>query len=78
MESDREQLREISGAIKLRWGQLTEMDTLEHTIGEKVSFEARGGTKIEGTITKINRKSVVVLSKDGVRWTVTPSLLRKE
>jgi hypothetical protein len=45
-------------------------------VGWKVAFEGRNGPVL-GTVTKINRKSVIVLGDDGTKqYKVSPGLLR--
>jgi len=53
-------------------------------VGQKVRFKTRAGVTIEGLVTKVNRKSVKVVSKQNrygselpydVTWTVGPSLI---
>ena len=46
-------------------------------VGEKVCFDGKRG-RVEGTITKIGRKNIVVKPNDGlVSWRVSPSLVNK-
>ncbi len=47
---------------------------LEFSIGDRVMFHAEG-RRVEGVITKYNRKTVTVMVEGGLRWTVSPSLL---
>lgn len=50
---------------------------LDFKIGERVRFDADGHGKVEGMLTRYNRKSVTVITDDGRHWTVSPSLLTK-
>ncbi|MBA3485764.1 MAG: hypothetical protein H0T88_00995 [Lysobacter sp.] len=50
---------------------------LQFRIGELVSFEPDGRGRIEGVITRYNKKSVAVLTPDGQQWRVSPGYLRK-
>jgi len=50
---------------------------LEFSIGERVTFSPHSGSPISGILTKYNRKTVTVITDDGRRWNVSPSLLRK-
>jgi hypothetical protein len=43
-------------------------------VGDSVSFNDKRGTRVTGTITKINRKSIKV-DTGGYIWNVSPSLL---
>jgi hypothetical protein len=50
---------------------------MEFRPGERVHFNPEGRTAVTGTITKLNQKTVAVLTEDGKRWKVAPSLLHK-
>ena len=50
---------------------------LQFRIGEIVSFEPDGRGRMQGVITRYNKKSVTVLTNDGQQWRVSPGLLRK-
>ncbi|RII74872.1 hypothetical protein [Pseudomonas monteilii] len=43
--------------------------------GARVSFTSPGGERIEGTVMKLNRKTVTVVTDVGRRWNVSPHLL---
>ena len=46
--------------------------------GDKVYFSSRKtGGNIQGTVTKVNQKTIDVLSTTGAKWKVSPSLLHK-
>src|SRR5690606_35559126 len=53
----------------------TEM--LEFRIGDRVSVQPDGHREVRGMLTKYNRKTVTVITDDGQRWNVSPTLLRK-
>jgi hypothetical protein len=42
-----------------------------------VTFEDGQGRKVEGTLTRYNRKSVTVIAADGRHWNIAPGFLRK-
>jgi hypothetical protein len=68
------------GALTQRIDELQEHKTLQALsqlrVGLKVTFEGREGS-ILGIVTKINRKSVIVLGDDGKKqYKVSPGLLR--
>lgn len=46
-------------------------------VGDLVRFDAKTRGIVAGKITKINRKTVKVLTVKGVKWSVAPSLLQK-
>jgi len=51
---------------------------LQFRIGQRVWFPAQDGERVIGVVTRHNRKSVTVVSPDGVRWNVAPGLLQVE
>ena len=52
---------------------------LKFSIGDRVTFEdGQGRKKVEGTLTRYNRKSVTVIgAADGRHWNIAPGFLRK-
>jgi hypothetical protein len=50
---------------------------LEFRIGDRVTFESQGPAPVCGILTRYNKKSVTVVTDDGHRWNVSPSLLRR-
>jgi hypothetical protein len=51
---------------------------LQFRIGERVSFQPEGRERVFGIITRYNKKSVTVVTPEGVRWNVAPGLLHAE
>ena len=51
------------------------VNMLEFRIGERVTFQPDGRGPVQGTLVRYNRKSVTVVTDDGHRWNVSPSLL---
>jgi hypothetical protein len=51
------------------------VNMLQFRVGERVAFQADAG-RIEGTLTRYNRKTVTVLTDDGHRWNVSPHFLQ--
>ena len=76
-----DQLLELNQYICRRIDELQEQETLQALsqlrVGLKVTFNGREGPKV-GIVTKINRKSVIVLAEDdGMKqYKVSPGLLR--
>ena len=75
-----DQLLELNQVICQRIDELQEQDTLQALsqlqVGMKVTFEGRE-RPVLGIVTKINRKSVIVLGDDGRKqYKVSPGLLR--
>ena len=50
---------------------------LDYKIGERVTFHPDGYPPLNGMITRYNRKTVTVVTRDGQRWNVAPGLLRR-
>ena len=75
-----DQLLELNKVICQRIDELQDRETLQALsqlrVGLKVTFESREGP-VMGIVTKINRKSVIVLAEDGSKqYKVSPELLR--
>jgi hypothetical protein len=49
----------------------------EFKLGDQVSFQPECGHEVNGTIVRLNRKSVTVATAEGVQWRVAPVLLKK-
>ncbi len=54
------------------------VDMLEFRIGERVTFTPDGRGPVQGMLVRYNRKSVTVVTDDGHRWNVSPSLLSRK
>jgi hypothetical protein len=52
-------------------------EMLEFRIGDRVSFQPEGRPRLEGMLTRYNKKSVTVIADDGQRWNVSPHFLSK-
>src|SRR4051794_15055308 len=50
---------------------------MEFRLGERVAFEPPGYSRIEGVLTRFNKKTVTVLTDDGRSWNVSPGLLSR-
>jgi preprotein translocase subunit YajC len=76
-----DQLLEMNRVICRRIDQLQDQENIQALsqlrVGSKVTFGGREGPKV-GIVTKINRKSVIVLAEDdGMKqYKVSPGLLR--
>ena len=75
-----DQLMELNRYICQRIKDLRDQQNLQVLnqlrVGLNVTFEGREGS-VWGTVTKINRKSVIVLAEDGSKqYKVSPGLLR--
>ena len=75
-----DQLLELNRYICQRIDELQDQENLQALsqlrVGMKVTFEGRDGPVL-GIVTKINRKSVIVLGEDGRKqYKVSPELLR--
>ncbi|MBQ0742537.1 MAG: hypothetical protein KBT85_04485 [Pseudomonas sp.] len=75
-----DQLLELNQTICRRIDELQDLENLQALsqlrVGLKVTFEGREGPVL-GIVTKINRKSVIVLGDDGMKqYKISPGLLR--
>lgn len=52
-------------------------EMLEFRIGDRVSFRPAGRSETVGMLTRYNRKTVTVITDDGQRWNVAPTLIRR-
>ncbi len=52
-------------------------DMMEFSIGEKVCFNPHGRGGQVGVLAKYNKKTVTIITENGERWNVSPSLLTK-
>ncbi len=68
----------IVARLRLLAQMRTHADMLEFRIGDRVTFGPPGQRRVEGMLTRYNKKSVTVVSDDGRQWTVSPSLLSKD
>ena len=50
---------------------------LEFSSGERVTFTPQGRPPITGMLVKYHKKTVTVITDEGQRWNVSPSLLSK-
>jgi len=46
-------------------------------IGHRVTFHPEGHPPLTGMLTRYNKKTVTVITDDGMHWNVSPNLLRK-
>lgn len=49
---------------------------MEFSAGDQVSFQPEGSEPLIGVITRYNKKTVSIVTDQGQRWNVSPSLLR--
>jgi hypothetical protein len=72
-------LRKVQSLIHSRADYLQRASTSQFSMGQKVSFiSSRTGRKIVGRITKINQKTVSIMTDESHSWKVSASLLRRE
>ena len=50
---------------------------LEFKIGDRVTFQPEGRARVEGMLTRYNKKTVTIITDDGRQWNVSPNFLRK-
>jgi hypothetical protein len=50
---------------------------LEFKIGDRVTFQPGSRPPVVGMLTRYNKKTVTVITDDGLHWNVSPNFLRK-
>ena len=77
MNADAATLSEIIQAVKLRQSTIQKELGSALSIGDTVSFNARG-RNVKAKVTKVNRKTIAVTEIANMRnWKVSPSLLTR-
>ena len=75
------ELVDLNHRIVQRLRMLSQMhahvEMLEYKIGDRVAFRPAGRGEVVGMLTRYNRKTVTVITDDGQRWNVSPTLIRK-
>lgn len=46
------------------------------TKGDRVGFQTTDGRMVEGSVMRLNKKTVSIVTDEGQRWNVAPGLLR--
>lgn len=52
-------------------------EMLEFRIGDRVAFRPSGQGRVEGMLTRYNKKTVTIVTDEGRQWNVSPSLLSR-
>ena len=75
------ELVDLNHRIVARLRILSEMrahaEMLAFRIGDRVAFQAPGQGRVEGMLTRYNKKTVTVVTDDGRQWNVSPAFLGK-
>jgi len=74
--ADHETLNAIITQINRRRSSLQEQAADNFMVGQDVEFTRKSGDIIQGSIQKINRKTILVKTNLNLLWKVSPSLLR--
>ncbi len=77
-----DELRRLNKRVVMRIRYLHSLKTQAQLdsfqVGDRVSFQGEGcGHKLEGGVTRINRKTLTVHTPDGHHWTIHPHFLTK-
>ena len=72
-----DEINQVVEAIKLQRTFNARQTARTLTVGDTVSFDARTRGVITGTVTKINRKTVIVNTPTQGKWKVTASILKQ-
>lgn len=72
-------LRVVQGAVRARWSEIQRNAVGQFKAGDRVEWNnSKTGSIMQGTIVKLNIKSVTVRLDNGQKWKVDGSLLREE
>ena len=72
---EREDFAIVADMYKQAQSICTRLEASAFQVGDSVYFNDKRGTRVTGTITKINRKTIKV-DTNGYLWSVSPSLLK--
>ncbi|MDL5055776.1 hypothetical protein QQ056_19800 [Oscillatoria laete-virens NRMC-F 0139] len=53
------------------------MQVMDYRVGDEVTFHGSDGKEITGIVSKLNQKTVSVITKSGEQWNVSPQFLSK-
>lgn len=70
-----DELNQVLEAVKMQRAWLARTIARAMAVGDTVEFQARVGRTVQGTVTKINRKTVIV-DANHTSWKVPASLLK--
>jgi hypothetical protein len=74
---DREDFHTAANIYKHWQNMLQHKAANAYCIGDKVQWDSKYGRIEQGTITKVNSKTVKIMTTSNQMWNVSPSLLRK-
>ena len=72
---DATDLDQVIQAVKMRRNQLHFQNANKLSVGDRVEFEGKNGRTLQGTVSKIKIKYVLVACDNGQRWNVPGSHL---
>jgi ribosomal protein L21E len=67
----------IVGRLRFLSQMRAHKQMLGFKIGDRVTFQPEGSPQATGMLTRYNKKTVTVITDDGMHWNVSPSLLQK-
>lgn len=74
----RDELIKLNKRIINKVKELDAENTTNFNLGDKVNFRTKKGEFVQGTVDKINKKTIDILDTTGIRkWRVSPSILQK-
>ena len=74
----RDEVSVVFKLCKARSGAISEMKTAMFSPGDRVQFRGKRNIIVKGKVTKINRKTVSVLTDSGQGWRVSAGALEEE
>ena len=74
---DADWISDVIATINTRTRCITAAAARAFRVGNKVEWNSKRGFGVmTGTVTKVNRKTINVTAADGVKWRVSPEMLR--
>lgn len=75
-ELSNEELRELNSRILQEFKRKQNIIAMSFRPGQKVEWIGKSKGYHTGTITKVNTKTIKVITDNGENWSVSPSLLK--
>jgi hypothetical protein len=69
-------LHEVYAFLKGVQTRIMTISAQKFMAGDAIEFTYKG-KKVQGIVTKVNQKTIKVLSTDKVKWSISPNLLKK-
>jgi len=71
-------LSQVIDAVNQQNKRISRMKTKSFSVGDYVYFTDKSGRQVDGVVTKVNPKTVIVMEQGYGKWRVDASLLSKD